>query len=338
MNRFWIAPAAAAGCLLFAACEYPTGPPMLEHRWIIPIQETSMSVDELLPAGIVVSGNDFSVSMDPFATSQSLGALCGACAALNGLTALAPAFATSFNASENLPADVTAATISSASLEVQIANGLSFDPIAGGGSLTITISDREGGAELGQVVIDGATEEIPAFGTVTHTIRIGSADIGTTFFASVNVSSVGGQLALINTSQQITVTTTTTSLLLSSAMVNVSNQPVDLDEAELDVGDIDEELTDRIQDGNVILDVVNPFGVSVAGTLTIGPTSKSYSIPPDATSTVVIDYTADELRSILGQENITLSGSGTVSGGAITVRPNDEMLVTVSIDMTLLIG
>ena len=75
MNRFRMAPAAAAGCLLFAACEYPTGPPMLEHRWIIPIQETSMSVDELLPAGVVVSGNDFSVSMDPFATSQSLGAL-----------------------------------------------------------------------------------------------------------------------------------------------------------------------------------------------------------------------------------------------------------------------
>ena len=96
--------------------------------------------------------------------------------------------------------------------------------------------------------------------------------------------------------------------------MSVSNQSVNLDPVELDVGDIDDDLTDRIQQGGVILDVVNPFGVSVTGTLTIGPTTKTFSIPSDATSTVNIDYTGDELRSILGQDTITLAGSGTVSG------------------------
>ena len=130
MNRFRMVSTAVAGCLFFAGCEVPTDPPILEQRWIVPIEETTLSVDQLLPAGVSVSGNSFSVSMDPFSTGQTLGAVCGACAALNGLTAPAPAFSISFDTSENLPADVTAATISSASIEIQIANGFSFDPIA----------------------------------------------------------------------------------------------------------------------------------------------------------------------------------------------------------------
>ncbi len=338
MNRFRMVSTALAGCLVIAACEVPTDPPLLEQRWVIPIEETTMSVGELLPTGVVVSGNDFSVTIDPFSPSQSLGAACGACAAANGLTVPAPAFSDSFNASEDLPADVTAATISAASIEVSISNGFSFDPIAGGGTLMITLSDGQGGAELGQLTLDGASDSIPAFGTVTRTLTIGSASIATTLFASVDIVSVGGQVALINTSQQISVTMTTTSLLLSSATVNISNQSVDLETVDLDLGDIDEDLTDRIQYGNVILDVVNPFGVSVAGTLTIGATTKLYSIPSDANSTVIIDYTATELQSILGQDDITMAASGTVSGAMITVRPDDEMLVTASIDMTLLIG
>ena len=337
MKRSWLAPI-GAGCLILAACEYPTEPPILEQRWVVPIEETTLSVDELLPTGVAVIGNDFSVSIDPFVTAQTLAGICAACAALNGYTVPAPAFTFSFGTSENLPADVSAAMISSASVEIRIANGFSFDPIAGGGTLRVTLSDGQGGPELGQVLVDGATEAMTPGGTLTRTIPISSASIGSTFYASVDLVSVGGQVALIDTSDQITVTATTTSLLLSSVTVSVSNQSVNLDPVELDVGDVDDELTDRIQRGGVMLAVVNPFGVSVAGTLTIGPTTKTYSIPSDATSTVIIDYTGDELRSILGQDDITLAGSGTVSGGTITVSPNDEMLVTASIDMTLLIG
>ena len=339
MNGSRMAWAVSAGCLLFAGCEYPTDLPIVEQRWIVPIEETTLSVEQLLPTGVEVSGSDFSVSIDPFSTSQALGNLCPACVALNGLTASAPPFTASFNASENLPADVTAAMISSASIDIPIVNGLSFDPIAGGGSLTITITDGQGGAELGQAVVDGATGgEMPANSTLTTTISIDSKNIGTTFFASVNVVSVGGQVALINTSQQITVTATTTSMLVSSATVNVSSRSVEFDDEPLDVEDIDSQLIDRIQEASLLLDIVNPFGISVSGTINIGPTSKTLSIDASTTSSTSITYTNAELRTWLGQPDITFSGSGTASGGSVTVSPGQEMTIDVTLDATIEFG
>jgi hypothetical protein len=134
MNRFRMASAATVGCLLFVGCEVPTNPPILEQRWIVPIEEIVLSVDQLLPTGVTEVGSNFSVSLDPFVTTSSLATMCPGCAALNGLTAPAPSFTASLTASENLPTDVSAATISSAEITVAIANGLSFDPIAGGGT------------------------------------------------------------------------------------------------------------------------------------------------------------------------------------------------------------
>lgn len=91
MNRFRTASAATVGCLLFVACEVPTDPPILEQRWIVPIEEVTLSVDQLLPTGVTVVGDNFSVSIDPFTTIASLAAMCGAsCVALNGFTAPAP--------------------------------------------------------------------------------------------------------------------------------------------------------------------------------------------------------------------------------------------------------
>ena len=331
-------PALAVGCLLFVGCEVPTGLPELEQRWIVPIEETSLSVDELLPDGVSISGGNFSVAIDPFATNEALLTLCGTCAALNGLTVAAPAFASSFSVSENLPANVTAAQIASGTIQIVITNGLSFDPIAGGGTFTVTLSDGDGGAQLGQVVVDGATESMPGNSSRTETLSIGSASIGTTFFASVSVVSVGGQVTTIDITDEITVTATTTSLLVSSATVTVASQSVDFDPVELDLGDIDSDITDHIQSGTLILDVVNPFGVSVDGTLNIGPTTKSFSIASGSTSSTSINYTSSELQSFLGQDNITFSGSGTASGGSVTVSPGQEMLIEATLDMTIRIG
>ena len=300
MNRSRMAWAVVAGCFLFAGCDYPTETPIVEQRWIVPIEETTLSVEELLPTGVTLSGSDFSVSIDPFSASESLGILCPACVALNGFTAPAPSFTGSFNASEDLPADVTAATISNATIEVEIVNGLSFDPIAGGGSLTITITDGQGGTPLGEVLVDGTTEQMPAGGTLTSTISIDSKEIGTTFFASVEVVSLGGQVSLIDTSDQITVTTTITSLLLSSATVNVTSRTVEFDDEELDVEDIDEDVVNRIKEASLLLDIVNPFGVSVEATIVIGttgnPVSKQLLIDASATSSTSIGYTNDELK------------------------------------------
>ena len=232
--------------------------------------------------------------------------------------------------------------ISSASIEIDIENGLSFDPIAGGGSLTVTISDGQGGDPLGEVVVDGTTDEIPANSTLTPTISIDSKSIGTTFFASVEVASLGGQVSLINTSHQITVRVTTTSMLVSSATVNVTSRSVEFDDEPLDVEDIEEDVVDRIKEASLLLDIVNPFGVSVEATIVIGttgdPVPKQLSIDASATSSTSISYTTDELRKWLGQSDVTFSGSGTASGGSITVSPGQEMTIDVTLDATIEFG
>ena len=152
------------------------------------------------------------------------------------------------------------------------------------------------------------------------------------------VVSPGGQVALIDTSDQITVTTTTTSLLVSSATVTVGIQSVDFDPEPLDVEDIDSQLVDRIQSASLLLDIVNPFGISVSATIAIGPTSKSLSIDDSATSSTSITYTNSELESWLGQPGITFSGSGIASGGSITVSARDELTIQVTLDATIQIG
>ena len=69
--------AALAACVPLPGCEIPTDVPIVEQRWLIPVEETTLGVDELLPDGVAVSGNDFDVSVDPVSTSETLGALCG---------------------------------------------------------------------------------------------------------------------------------------------------------------------------------------------------------------------------------------------------------------------
>jgi hypothetical protein len=329
---------AIAANTLLAACEIPTEAPKIDQRWVIPVEATTLEVDELLPTGVTVSGSDFDVDVDPFTTDETLGNLCGGCAALNGQTAPVPAFNGTFSSTQSLPSDVSAATITSGTVQIQILNGFSFDPLSGGGTLTVTVLNGAGGTQLGQVVINGASEALNPGGTTTRTLSLATGAVGGSLAVEAQISAPGGQNALITTSDQLTITATTTSLLVASATVNVTGRSVALDAVTLDVADIDSSLTDRIQEGSVILDIANPFGVSFSGTVTMGPTSKSLSISGNGTSTVSISYTGQELRSFLGQPGMSFSGSGTLSGGSVTVSPGQKMTIDAKIDLTIQIG
>jgi hypothetical protein len=51
-----------------------------------------------------------------------------------------------------------------------------------------------------------------------------------------------------------------------------------------------------------------------------------------------LTYTGDELRSFLGQPDVQFSGSGTVSGGSVTVSPSQRMTLKATLDFTIQIG
>ncbi len=338
--------ALVAGALALTGCDYPTTAPILTQRWVLPGENTTIGVDQFLPAGVTDNGDAFTLSVDPASVSESLGALCSAC--INGLTVPKPAFTGTLSTSASFPASISRATLISGSVALEVHNGFSFDPIRPGagntGSLTITLTDGQGGPEIAQIVIDGATEALPAGSTVNKIVPLSPGLVGPTVYASSVLVSPAGDPVTLNTSESLTITATPQDLQISSAEVAVAGRTVALDPSSLDVSDIDQSIVDAVDSGEYILDITNPFGASVAGTLQITgdgvPTiTKSFSVPDSATSSTTVVFTGAELRSFLGKPNVQLTGSGVVSAaGPITVEPAEEITIDGKLDLTLSFG
>lgn len=329
--------AAAAALVALAGCDVPTEPPIIQQRWIIPVDETALSVDELLPEGLTVTGTAFDVTVDDVYAFESLGNLCPACAPLQGQTAPVPAFTGDFASTQSLPADLLSGVVASGSMDVLISNQFAFDPLFNGGSIVITLRDQGTGRTLGELLLEDPTDELPAFGTVTRTVPIAPGAISGPLEALIAVDAPGGQNAFIDVTVLVEVTATTQSLLVSEATVDVGTRSVTLDEQVLDL-DLDSDITDRILGGTLVLEVDNPFAIDLDGSLVIGATSKPFSIDGAGPSTVSIPYTAAELRSFLGQTGVVLTGSGTAAGNAVTLGSGQRMDIKAKLDFTLEIG
>jgi hypothetical protein len=297
----------------------------------------------MLPSGVTVSGGSFALTVDPFTAGEALGTLCSLCT--NGPAVFVPPFDATFTTSQPLPLDVQAVTLSSGSVQVAIHNGFSFDPIAGGGTLTITLRDSVAGTVMGQVVLDGATDSLPPGATVQRTVALEPGAAGPTLLVASEVNSVGGQQATyVNRTDSLTITATPQALLASSATVDASNRAVSISPMTLDVGGLDQSIVDHILSGSIVLDIANPFGVAFGGTLVIdypgGQLSKQVSVPSGTSTSTTISYTQDELRQFLGQDNVSVSGTAIVApnAGAVTVTPSDQVDLKAKIDLTLEIG
>lgn len=330
--------ATAATVAILAGCHVPTEPPIIEQRWMIDVDQTSISVDELLPASVTVAGDDFDLSIDPVSGSETLDVLCSACGALDGMVAPVPAFQGDFTSTQGLPSDVVSAAVTSGSIEIEIRNHLSFDPLYDGGTIVISIADDATGVSLGQVVLDGAHDVLVPGTIEVRTLALSAGNVSGGLRAITTVDAPGGQVAPIDVSDVIEVTATVSSMLLNSVTVHVGSRAVSFDEQDIDLEDVSTKITDRIVSGAVILDVTNPFGVAIDGSVEIGATSKPFSIDGGSSSTTNLSYSGDELRSFMGQPNVIFSGTGIANGTAVTIAPGQEMAVGVTIDFTLEIG
>jgi len=329
---------ALLGVALLVGCEIPTEAPMVEQRWIIPLDATSISVEELLPDGVGVAGDLFAVTIDPFKAEGTLGELCAACPAGPGPV---PAFEGALVASQAFPTDVRGAALEGGAVAVAVFNGFSFDPTDGGGSVVITLSDGPGGKVLGTATISTG---LPAGSTVTRGITLAGGPASPTLYATTVVTSVGGQSSPIDGSQVLTVSFDPTSVLAGFVTVNVAGRSVELEAAELDVSGFDGTISDHIQSGTLTLDITNPFGVEVTVDLVIdypgGTLVRTVDIAGTAVSTTSVSYTGDEFRAFMGKVGVTLTGTGSVSSaaGPITVRTDQDLVLEATIDLTLLLG
>jgi len=347
-------PLRLAGLIALAAvagCDIPTEPPAIDTRWVVPAEETRFGVAELLPGDVTLTPDSsaFVVNFLPVAFSTSLGSLCAACVAANGLTVPKPAFLGDFDSAIDFPPEVSSVTIVSGQVALAVWNRLNFDPIrpAAGvfGTITVRITDSADGDVLGTVVIDGTTTAMAPDTTLNRNLALQAGTVNGSLVATVEVNSPLGDPVTINTNLQVNVTATPTNVLVGAVAVDVGGRSVDLDPVSLDVEDVDAELTDRIVQGAFVLHVVNPFAIGAAFQLTIdGPTiapiQKGVNIGAASTSTVSLAFTAAELQSFLGEPDVMLSGGAVVDAAApiITVTPGQELILSGDLDLTIRIG
>jgi len=339
------------------ACDIPTEAPQWEQRWILPADRTTVGVEELLPADVWVTPDRsaFTVQVDPLFFQESLGSLCPACAPLEGLSVPKPAFEGEFHESVELPEDVEAAEVRSGRVVVAARNGFGFDPIRppGGSPGTITLSLREGspaGTLLAQVLVDGATTSFGPGTLLTRSLEY-SGPVGATLVVTVTVDSPAGGLdsshwIQVRLANSLRVTATPQLLEVTSALIRVGGRSFDLIDTDLDVEGLEEELVERVRSGAFLFEISNPWSIGATFDLTVrGPTLgspivKTVSVPAASSSTVVVEFTQEELRSFLGKPGVTLSGRGTVAPGAdpITVTPLQVLTIETMLDLVLLVG
>ena len=324
-------------CLFVAACEMPTEPPLVQQRWILPLDGITLEQDELLPDDVTIVGDLYNVAIDPVSRSQSLGDLCPECVSTR-FPVPVPAYQGQVTSYALLPQDVLAAEVQSGSVDVTISNNLSFDPIAGGGSITITVTSASGGAVLGTLVLESPTDALPPSSSTVRTLTIGAGRLAGAIKTKVDVDSPGTQTATIDITDDISVRTNTTSLLLSEATIDVDGLSTSFIEDTLNTEDLEGALTDAIVSGAVVMNVANPFGLTFSGTLVIGSVVKNLTVPADSISTVSLIYTGDELRSFLGFPDITLLGEGTLGGRRATVSADLDFIINPSLDVVIELG
>jgi hypothetical protein len=335
---------------VLSGCDVPTAVPLIDVRWVFPIEETSISVAELLPSNVAISGGNFDLTVAPVLLPRTLGGLCGPCAAADGFTVPKPAFNLAYQSGGTLPTDVVSATLVSGSVSLALQNDLGFDPInpATGvtGTMTITIHDVDAmGNVLGQVVLDGATSALPDGVLTTVPLVLTPGTVTSTFVAVVNINSPAGDPVLIDVTASLDITATPQAILVSAATLDVGAQAVTFPETSLDVSSIEDDAVNRIASGSLILDVQNPFGVAIDVVVEIGgpgitTLQRNLNIGSGPTSSVVLDYSRDEFASFLGQSGVFFRGNGAVSAPAATamVTPTQEVLIEATLDLVLEVG
>ena len=214
------------------------------------------------------------MDVPPATLSQTLGGLCPACIALDGFTVPKPPFNLVYSQSTSLPTDVVSVELVSGSISLAIQNNLGFDPInqapASPGTLTVTLYDTDvNGRQLAQVVLDGTTDALPA-GLTTIPLNLAPGTITSAIFTDVDFDSPLGNSVLIDINAGFDVTMTVGTLVVSSATINVDGVSVNIDETQLNLEDIDPDIVSNLQSGSLILDVQNPFGVSINVVIEIG--------------------------------------------------------------------
>lgn len=337
----------AAAALLstaLSACDIPTGLPQWETTWVTPSEGTSVSVVELLPAGLDVNADTsaFVLSIDTASGGFMLSDFCPSCPPAT-FPVPKPAFRDSVEVDVPLPSAVRSATIAGGELIVRLRNDFDFDPIRPSASArgSVRVQIRSGTTLVGSLVIDGNQRAFPANSTLMDTLQFLPSTIADTLTMRVILDSPAGDPTTMQPSDGFTASVWSDGLEVSQATVNVAAQTISGVESEIDLSGVDVE---DITEGTIFMEIQNPF--SITGNLTVsvdpegsaGPFNKMVQLAPGDTE-VSITFDENEIQQMIGEVN-TLTVGGTVNavGGAVTVRPDMVIGIDTRLRVTVLVG
>ena len=309
------------------------------------------------------------VSTNP-TISRTLGVQCPACPSATAPKPafVAPIASTPVTLSAGTSLQ-TAALTTGSQIVVSVNNGFTFDPLNPPGGVnsataSIIIAVTNGSATLGTLTLGGLGTTIT--GAVATTIPAGqlkqftiplSGTINTAQTINITMTmdspaGAAGSPVLMNPNQLFTATGVPT-LNISTATVAIGAQALSSTATPIDLSQIDSSIVRRISDdaqnrGAMFLAMTNPFTLGSNATITfqspasaspkMTPITKNIVIPPatnattPSVSTLTIDLTGQELRSMFGRDVEVVFG-GTTSAGTISVTPAQKITATSRIQV-----
>lgn len=328
------------------ACEFPTELPKWDTTWIVPAESTTISVTRLLPSSITTTpgGTSFVLGLPAVTVSRTLGEICGLpCTVANGLIVPKPAFETSFAISIALPPEVVSAQVTSGTIQVALTHDFPFDPIRPG-ALTrgfIAVTATVGNTVIARDSIAGENTAFAPGTTLNRVLTLAPANVTGPIAVAVRLNSPAGDPVTIDVTDRFTLTATPNQVLVNQALVRVASRTIEATEVELDLGDIDETVTDNVKAGALLLTLDNPFGVT--GNLSLVITAPGTTITKSAAlaqgrSTARVEFSQAEIRSILGAGPVRLRVSGAVCATTpctTLVTPSQSVAISSRLELTI---
>jgi hypothetical protein len=350
-----------AGCAFVAlACQVPTDLPIWNTVWQVPADSSEVTVASLLPSSVAIvdvgaGRKAFSFGLPEATTSTTLGETCYACAAAAGQRIAKPEFTLADSATVNMPTDVVTADIIGGSVDYTLTNGFNFDPMNPGparGWMRILVTS--GATVIARDSINGASLAMPSGGSTSRSIQVlaspeapihlnGPVTVTATLF------SPAGDSVTINTSEQFSVAASAHAITISQVAVNVPTTTFTPQHGTVDLSGLDQANAGKIAGGAVILEVHNPFAVGGSLSLDFKAPNGAHVVKGftlgvggagSAPSIIRLDLNTAEINSLVGQKDVAITISGSVSSpnGAVTVTPMERMAITTLVEATIVTG
>lgn len=347
---------AIAGCDIVELATNPS--PRFEQLWNLPADSTTISVGTLLPPSVTIystpassppDSSAFQLGMNLLPVSRRLGDDCAQCQTLSGQVAIKPAFVLTTGSTTTLPADVISGSLVGGQVDVQVTNGLSFDPIrvksGPGAQGFMLIVLRSGSLVIARDSVNGATTPFAPGSVLTRTLTLQTAVVSGSVAVDLTINSPeGDQNVFIDASGRITANSLVQDFRLAQARINVTNRTLlSAGSDSLPLDDLDDAIANSVTAAALDMSISNPFAISGNVDVSFGyapsqAITKTIDLPSGVDQLRSVSLDQAEVRTLFGQK-VGLAVSGLVNSSTpIDITPRQVLRIANRLRLTILVG